>query len=84
MNLKKSKKKSLINVKNDYKECFLSCHITHLNPLKRHPERITQRDRPMVDSPDYGGSKFPVFKKTATRLKSRIASALMYLIMKMV
>ena len=42
MNLKKSKKKSLINVKNDDKECFLSCHITHLNPLKRHPERITQ------------------------------------------
>ena len=38
----------------------------------------------MVDSPDYGGSKFPVFKKIAARLKSRIASALMYLIMKMV
>lgn len=52
--------------------------------IKKTSRKNNTRDRPMVNSPDYGGSKFPVFKKIATRLKSRIASALMYLIMKMV
>lgn len=41
-------------------------------------------DRPMVNSPDYGGSKFTVSKKITARLKSGMASALMYLITKMV
>ena len=42
---------------------FFWCHIKHLNPLKIHPERITKEDKNMVNDLDYGGIKFPVFKK---------------------
>ena len=33
-------RKSLINIKNKDKKCFLWCHFRHLNPSKEHPERI--------------------------------------------
>ena len=38
------------------------CHIRHLNPLKIHPERITQKDNELSDMLDYEGIKFPVSK----------------------
>ena len=33
-------KKGLINMKNEDNECFRWCHIRHLNPQGKHPERI--------------------------------------------
>ena len=37
-------RKGLINIKNDDNECFRWCHVRHLNPLRHHNERITQKD----------------------------------------
>ena len=38
----KSSKKGLINIKNNDQECFIWCHVRHINPVKIHPERITR------------------------------------------
>ena len=38
----RSSKKGLINMKNDNQRCFLWCHVRHINPVKIHPERITE------------------------------------------
>ena len=36
----KTPRKGLINIKNKYQECFLCCHVRHINPSKEHPKRI--------------------------------------------
>ena len=41
-------KKGLINLTNEDHKCFLWSHVRHLNPLKVHPERITQSDKEFV------------------------------------
>ena len=41
----RSPKKGLINIKNNDQNCFLWCHVTHNNPVKIHPERITSKDK---------------------------------------
>ena len=41
----KRPKKGLINIKNYDQKCFLWCHVKHINPVKTHPERITQKDK---------------------------------------
>ena len=40
----RNSKKGLINVKNNDNKYFPLCHIIHLNPLKTHPEKITEAD----------------------------------------
>ena len=35
----KHPKKGLINIKNDDNKCFLWCHVRHLNPLNKKPQR---------------------------------------------
>ena len=65
----KNPMKGLINIKNNDNECFLWCHIRHLNLVKRHPERITKEDKNMVDDPDNGGIKFPVSKTDYCRIE---------------
>ena len=52
--------KGLINIKNNDNECFRWCHVRHLNPLRHHNERITQKDREIAKSLDYSGVTFPV------------------------
>ena len=41
----KNPKKGLINIKNNDNECFLRCHVRHLNLIKMHPERINKVDK---------------------------------------
>ena len=55
-------KRVLINIKNNVSNCFLWCHVKHLNPLKTHPERIAKGDRQMVSGSDFDNIKFPVSK----------------------
>ena len=55
--------KVLINIKSNDNKCFLWCHIRHLNPLKIHPERVTEADKNMVNDLDYKGIEFFVYKK---------------------
>ena len=35
-----SPKKRLISIKNPGQKCFLWCYVRHINPSKKHPERI--------------------------------------------
>ena len=56
----------------------------HLNPLKTHPERITKADRQIISGLDYSDLKFPVSNRIMVKLKRRIVSALMCLVMRMI
>ena len=41
-------KKELINIKNKDAECFRWCHIRHLNPQEKDPQRIRKRTRRLL------------------------------------
>ena len=36
----RSPRKGLINIKNKYKKCILWCHVRHINPSNKYPEKI--------------------------------------------
>ena len=55
-------KKGLINIKNKDKKCFLWCHVRHINPSKKHPERILKIDKQIVKQLNYDKIEFPVQK----------------------
>ena len=76
--------KGLINIKNNVNNCFLWCHIRHLNPLKIHPERITKADKNMINDLDYEGIKFPVSKKIIVELKDKPIFSFMHFVMKII
>ena len=44
----RNSKKGLINMKNKDEECFRWCHIRHLNPQTKYPERIKKEDKKMI------------------------------------
>ena len=52
--------KGLNNIKNNGNNCFLSCHMGHLNPLNGNIQRITKIDKTMANDLDYKGIEFPV------------------------
>ena len=56
----KSPKKGLINIKNNDQKFFLWFHVRHINPVKVHPEIITQENKKLVDSFIYDWVGFPV------------------------
>ena len=57
----KNSMKGLINIKND--ECFLWCHVRHLNLVERNPQRMTKEDKEIVIKLDYEGINFPFSRK---------------------
>ena len=61
----------MINIKNNGSNCFLWCHVKHLNPLKTHPERITKADRQMVSGSDFDDIKFPVSKNDYVKIEQK-------------
>ena len=61
--------KGLINIKNEDDECFCWCHIRHLNPQIKHPERIKKDDKPFVGELNYQGIEFPVSQKQYNTIK---------------
>ena len=52
--------KGLINMKNEDNECFRWCHIRHLNPQEKYPQRIKKTDKQYVEKLDYSNIEFPV------------------------
>ena len=52
--------KGLVNLKNKDNECFRWCHIRHLNPQLKDPQRIKKDDRQYIKNLNYQGIKFPV------------------------
>ena len=52
--------KGLINLKNEDNECFRWCHIRHLNPQMKDPQRIKKDDKKKANELNYDGVEFPV------------------------
>ena len=52
--------KGLINMKNKDDKCFRWCHIRHLNPQKKDPQRIKKEDKRLIEGLNYEGIEFPV------------------------
>ena len=51
---------------------FLWCHVRHINPVKMHPERITRKDKKLVNNLNYDGVKFPVREKDFRKIEKNI------------
>ena len=76
-------KKALININNNDQKCFLWCHVRHVNPVKRHPERITEKDKEIVHNLDYRKNEFPVSNEDfLIKSKRKMTFALMSFVMK--
>ena len=56
----RSSEKGPIKIKNNDEQCFLGCHIRHINPVQINPERITQNDKTLVNDLNYDKIEFPV------------------------
>ena len=59
----KSPRKGLINIKNKDKNYFLWCHVKHINPSKKHPERTERTDKKVAEKLNYDEIEFPVQEK---------------------
>ena len=59
----KNSKNGSINIKNNDNKCFLWCHIRHLNLVERNSQRITVKDKEIINKLHYKRIKFPVSKK---------------------
>ena len=67
----KNPKKGLISIKNNDNKCFLWCHVRHLNLITKHPERIKQKDKKLVNNLNYERIEFPVSKKDYCKIEKR-------------
>ena len=64
-------KNRLINIKNKAQKYFLWCHIRHINSVKIHPERITRKDKELVNDLSYEGIEFPVREENFSKIKAK-------------
>ena len=65
----KSPRKGLINIKNKDKECFLWCHVRHINLSNKHPERILKNDKKIAEELNYDVIEFPVQVKDFNKIE---------------
>ena len=79
----RNSKKGLINMKNKDEECFRWCHIRHLNPQIKYPERIKKEDKKMINELTMMESISLYPKSTTIKSKNGTASESMCLVMKM-
>ena len=63
--------KGLINMKNNDNECFRWCHIRHLNPQDKYPQRIKKVDKQFIENLDYSGIEFPVTTKQYNKIEKQ-------------
>ncbi|KAL9954736.1 hypothetical protein ACROYT_G042310 [Oculina patagonica] len=63
--------KGLINMKNEDNECFRWCHIRHLNPQEKYPQRIKKIDKAYIDKLNYDGIEFPVNIKQYNKIEKQ-------------
>ena len=64
-------KKGLINLQNEDDECFRWCHVRHLNPQDRNPQRIKLTDKEFAKNLNYSGITFPVTIKQIDRIEDQ-------------
>ena len=67
----RNSKKGLINMKNKDEECFRWCHIRHLNPQIKYPERIKKEDKKMINELNYDGIDFPLSQKHYNKVEKQ-------------
>ena len=67
----RNSRKGLINIKNDDNECFRWCHVHHINPVKKDPQRITQKDLGIAKTLDYSGATFPVTIRDMSKIEKQ-------------
>ena len=67
----RNSKKGLINMKNEDEECFRWCHIRHLNPQIKCPERIKKEDKKMINELNYDGIDFPLSQKHYNKVEKQ-------------
>ena len=67
----RNSKKGLINLQNEDNECFRWCHIRHLNPQKKDPQRIKQVDKEYIKNLNYSGIEFPVTIKQYNKIEKQ-------------
>ena len=65
----KNSRQGLINIQNDHNECFLWCHVRHLNLIDKNPQRITKKDKELVSKLNYEGINFPVSNKDYCKIE---------------
>ena len=65
------KSKGLINIKNEDNECFRWCHVRHLNPQNKNPQRITKTDKNFIKQLDYSNIEFPVTVKQINKIEKQ-------------
>ena len=63
--------KGLINIKNKDNECFRWCHVRHLNPQIKHPERIKKEDKQIIGGLNYEGIEFPVSQRQYNKIEKQ-------------
>ena len=68
------RRNALINIKNEDNECFRWCHIRHLNPQEKNPQRIKKSDKEYVEKLDYSEIEFPVTIKQFNKNEKRTTS----------
>ena len=64
-------KKGLINIKNKDDECFRWCHVQHLNPQEKDPQRIKRDDKQYVDKLNHNGITFSVSQKQYKKIEKQ-------------
>ena len=64
-------RKGLINLKNEDNECFRWCHIKHLNPQIKDPQRIKKDDKKKVNELNYDGVEFPVSQRHYNKVEKQ-------------
>ena len=67
----RSSRKGLITVKNKDQNSFLWPHVRHVNPSKKHPERIKKTDKKIAEKLNYDGIEFPVQKKNFSNTEKK-------------
>ena len=63
--------KGLINMKNEDNECFRWCHIRHLNPQDKNPQRIKKSDKQYIQDLNYIEIEFPVTTKQYKKIEKQ-------------
>ena len=65
--------KGLINLKNKDEACFGWCHVRHLNPREKNPQRIKKSDNRFIKDKivNYDGIEFPVTIKQYNKIENQ-------------
>ena len=67
----KNPKKGLINIRNKDDKCFRWCHIRHLNPQEKNPQRIKKEDKKVINELNYDGIDFPLSQKHYNKVEKQ-------------